>query len=55
VVALVQPYVLAPDLPLCPSLYLDKKKRKGETKRERKKEIGSRNTGIVKVLPFLPP
>jgi hypothetical protein len=32
-----------------------KRKRKGETKREREKEIGSRNTGIMKVLPFLSP
>jgi hypothetical protein len=45
---------------LLPSTWT-KRKRKGETKRERErerereKEIGSRNTGIVKVLPFLPP
>jgi hypothetical protein len=30
--------------------------QKGKEKaRQREKEIGSKNTGIVKVLPFLPP
>jgi hypothetical protein len=38
-------------LSLPPSLYLDKKGK--EMVRER--EIGSRNTRIVKVLPFHPP
>jgi hypothetical protein len=51
-----------PHLPLSPYLLpctYTKRKRKGETKRdrerEREKEIGSRNTGITKVLPCLPP
>jgi hypothetical protein len=55
-VILAHPYILEPHLPLSPYLLpcaWTKRKRKGETKRG--KEIGSRNAGIMKVLPFLPP
>jgi hypothetical protein len=34
---------------------MDKKEKKGRDKGEREKEIESGSTGIVKVLPFLPP
>jgi hypothetical protein len=51
------PHAPSAALSLLHSLNLDKKGREKvrQREREREKEIGSRNTEIVKVLPFLPP
>jgi hypothetical protein len=58
-VALAHPYVLLPYTPLSPYFlpctWIKKEEKRRDKERGREKEIGSRNTGIVKVLPFLPP
>jgi hypothetical protein len=58
-VALVHPYILVPHLPLSPYFLpctlIKKEEERRDKEREREKEIGSRNTRIMNVLPFLPP
>jgi hypothetical protein len=55
-VALVHPYILVPHLPyFLPCTLIKKEEERRDKEREREKEIGSRNTRIMNVLPFLPP
>jgi hypothetical protein len=59
VVALARPYILVPHSLLSPYFlpcnWIKKEEKRQDKEIVREKEIGSRNTEIVKVLPFLPP